>query len=136
MGVIKLHPVQDLYYRAKVYLEMLKVIPACIVTKMHGTTTFCLLLVSHTQQIITSPPQLGSGEAPTAAASGCLSLFQWMAKSFVKAGRLTLIAILRIKCYLSHNYVSSRTLTGMLESVLFSLPSYPVNAFLQMLAML
>lgn len=56
---------------------------------------------------------------------------------FVKAGRLTLNAILRIKCYLSHNYVSSRILTGILESVLlFSLPSYPLNALLQMLAML
>lgn len=68
------------YYRAKVHLEMPEVVPACMVTKMHGTTTFCVLLGSHTQQGITSPPQLGSGEAPTAAASGCLSRCQWMAK--------------------------------------------------------
>lgn len=72
----------------------------------------------------------------------CLSLFQWMAKlwpegPFMKVGRLILAAILRMKCNLNCNSVSSRILMGLSESVLlFSLPSYTLDLFLQMLATL
>lgn len=70
----------------------------------------------------------------------CLSLFQRMAKlwpegPFIRVRRLTLTAILRIKCNLNCKSVSTRMLIGQSESVLlFSLPSYIFDAFLQMLA--
>lgn len=71
----------------------------------------------------------------------CLSLFQRMAKlwpegPFMKVGRLTLIAILRIKCNLNCNGISSRILMGCLSHLVFSLPSYTLDPFLQMLATL
>lgn len=55
----------------------------------------------------------------------------------MKVGRLILTAILRIKCNLNCNGVSSRILMGLSESVLlFSLPSYTLDPCLQMLATL
>lgn len=55
----------------------------------------------------------------------------------MKVGRLILAAILRIKCNLNCNGVSSRILMGLSESVLlFSLPSYTLDLCLQMLATL
>lgn len=48
----------------------------------------------------------------------------WPEGPFMKVGRLTLAAILRIKCNLNCNDVSSGILMGLSESVLlFSLPS-------------
>lgn len=99
--------------------------------------------MSHTLQGLTFHLSTwGQERLLTAAASGCLCLSQWMAKlwpegPFMKAGRLTLTTILRKECNLNHNYASSRVSMGMPESVLlFSLPSYPPDVFLQMLAML
>lgn len=72
----------------------------------------------------------------------CLYLFQWLAKlwpegPFLKAGRLTLAAILRMKCNVNCSGVSSRILVGLSESVwLFSLPSYILDMSLQLLATL
>lgn len=59
----------------------------------------------------------------------CLFLFQWMAKlwpegAFMKVGRLVFTAILRTKCNLTRNGVSSRILMELSESdSLFSLPA-------------
>lgn len=124
------------YYRAKVHLEMPEVVPACTVTKcMALQPSVCCLGVTHSK----ASPLLhswGQERLPLQQPLDvCLDASGWP-RSGLKAGRLTLIAIL-IKCYPSYNYDSRRILTGMLESVLlFSLPSYPLNAFLQMLAML
>lgn len=55
----------------------------------------------------------------------------------MKVGRLILTAVLRIKCNLNCNGVLSRILMGLSESVLlFSLPSYTLDLFLQTLATL
>ena len=101
------------------------------------------VLVNYTPQGVTFHLRNGGQERFLIVATfWCLSLLHWMAKLWpegasMKAGRLILTAILRIKCNLNRNSVSNRILMGLSASILLlSLPSYTLDTFLQMLATL